>query len=507
MTDDDAVEHDEVLAGLIHRADLDGLVRLVDDCCAARDWARLRRLRDAARHAVGTGRQLWPAATLAEYRLALLAPAAWAAGVLDEGSGRFSIGPLTEVIAQHHTWSELAGLLEPGPRAAFVAQERVLRGEAIDPAAAAALPDVLELPYALGAWEPAYALATYGEDGGEFPAPDLPARLADVVLPSGAPTVVDDDAVELAVRQLVEPWTTSSNGRADVVAVEGDAAGALRALGVPRARWAPLAARMPSPGSPGPVRAAGPTVDAAAQPPGASARSGSSPRWSTPSTTGRCPSTSSAPLPTTCAGGGGTPTSRPPAGSCSSSSRIPPSTSPGRSALATRHDPARRRRAAVAIGAAPDRRARAPGHRRRRLVGTGAVDGEGAPTRTRPAPSCPARSRCCATSSTAPPPCAARPVRRPNGSAGSGSACPSPGLEELAEVVFDVTAPIVPVTHPQPFRGDLVLARGRVPKDLAGRPLTCSWTARRLDLVADRSSPHALRFEDVASFPLGEVTP
>jgi hypothetical protein len=240
VTDDDVVEPDEVLTGLIHRADLDGLVRLVDDCCATGDWARLRRLRDAARHAVGTGRQLWPAATLAEYRLALLAPAAWAAGVLDEGSGHFSIGPLTEVIAQHHTWSELAALLEPGPRAAFVAQERVLRGEAIDPVAAAALPDVLELPYALGAWEPAYALATYGEDGGEFPAPDLPARLADLTLPTGVPAVLDDDAVELAVRQLVEPWTTSSNGRADVVAVEGDAASALRALGVPQARWAPL---------------------------------------------------------------------------------------------------------------------------------------------------------------------------------------------------------------------------------------------------------------------------
>ena len=121
-------DDDEVLDGLIHRADLDGLVRLVDDCCASRDWARLRRLRDRARHAVGTGSQLWPAATLAEYRLALLAPAPWAAGVLDEGSGRFTIGPLTEVVAQHHTWRELAPLLDPGPRAALVAHERALAG-------------------------------------------------------------------------------------------------------------------------------------------------------------------------------------------------------------------------------------------------------------------------------------------------------------------------------------------------------------------------------------------
>ena len=80
---------------------------------------------------------------------------------------------------------------------------------------------------------------------------------------------------------------------------------------------------------------------------------------------------------------------------------------------------------------------------------------------------------------------------------------PVAGLEELAEVVFDVTAPVVPVTHPQPFRADLVLARGRVPRTFAGRPLACSWTARRLDLVADRSSRRAVRFEDLASFPLG----
>jgi hypothetical protein len=189
---------------------------------------------------VGTGRQLWPAATLAEYRLALLAPAPWAAGVLDEGSGRFTIGPLTEVVAAHHTWAELAPLLEPGPRAAIVAHERALRGESIPPATTSGLPDVLDLPYELADWEPAYPLATYTDDGGEFPTPDDPGPLVDVRLPSSPPPPLDDDAVELAVRQLVEAWTATSNGRADVVAVEGDAAGAVRALGVTRARWAPL---------------------------------------------------------------------------------------------------------------------------------------------------------------------------------------------------------------------------------------------------------------------------
>jgi len=64
---------DDALDELIHRADLDGLVRMIDDRCDDRDWDGLLRVRDRARHAVATGRQLWPAATLAEYRLALLA--------------------------------------------------------------------------------------------------------------------------------------------------------------------------------------------------------------------------------------------------------------------------------------------------------------------------------------------------------------------------------------------------------------------------------------------------
>jgi hypothetical protein len=234
---------DTQLDELIHRADLDGLVRLVDDCTSSRDWARLRRLRDRARHAVGTGRQLWPAATLAEYRLALLAPANFAAGVLDEGSGRFTVGPLTEVIAQHHSWTDLAPLLEPGPRAAFVAHERVLRHEAIDDTSVASLPDVLDLPFELGSWEPPYLLADYHDTSVDFPAPAVPRGLADVDVDvsAGDVTRLDDPAVELAVRQLVEPWTVSSDGHAELVAVDGDAASALHALGLPAARIAELA--------------------------------------------------------------------------------------------------------------------------------------------------------------------------------------------------------------------------------------------------------------------------
>jgi 2'-5' RNA ligase len=80
---------------------------------------------------------------------------------------------------------------------------------------------------------------------------------------------------------------------------------------------------------------------------------------------------------------------------------------------------------------------------------------------------------------------------------------PVAGLDDLAAVVFEATERLVPVTHPQPFQAELALARGRVPKELDGLPVSASWTARSVALVADRSSPRAPRYEDLGAFPLG----
>ncbi|HEU0041218.1 MAG TPA: hypothetical protein VFQ15_02595 [Jiangellaceae bacterium] len=80
---------------------------------------------------------------------------------------------------------------------------------------------------------------------------------------------------------------------------------------------------------------------------------------------------------------------------------------------------------------------------------------------------------------------------------------PVDGLDLLAAGVFEATADLVPVTHPQPFQADIVLARGRVPKELAGVPISGAWTARSVALVADRSSPQARRLENIVVFPLG----
>lgn len=240
----DEQPHDETLDELVSRADLDGLVRLVEARSASHDWAGVLRIRSGSRAAGNSGRQLWPAATLAEYRLALLAPPEWAASVIDDESGRFAIGPLSEVVAQHHTFADLWPHLPAGPRAGFVAHERVLRGEMIDPAIAALVHDVLELPFELLSWEPAYLLAEYGDHDVTAPSPDplSPRSFSPVRLPSSIEPLDRDDLfpVREAARQLLEPWTAGSNGRATVVGVDGGPGAALRALGVASARVAPI---------------------------------------------------------------------------------------------------------------------------------------------------------------------------------------------------------------------------------------------------------------------------
>jgi hypothetical protein len=158
--------------------------------------------------------------------------------VLDESdglSGRFTIGPLTEVAAQHHPWGDLESLLERGPRATLVAHERAIRGE---PITTSDLAEVLDIPTAIQPWEPAYATAIYADDGAQFPMPDLPDDWTTIDARQGAEEL--DDDVDLALRQLVEPWTTASNGRVESVCVAGEFADAIGALGLRRARMCSL---------------------------------------------------------------------------------------------------------------------------------------------------------------------------------------------------------------------------------------------------------------------------
>lgn len=217
---------------LINRADLDGLVRLIDDYCETRSWHDLLGLRDACKAAVANGKQVWPASTLAEYRLALLAPAEIAVQVVGEEAGRFTMGPLTEVIAQNHQWSELSEFLDPSPTSTYIAYECAIRGQSLS----GELFPALESPRLLLSIETNYALAEYHDNEAKFPTPAIPVMGNAIAIPESSATVIQDPDTSTAFHQLADAWTTQSNGELRITCVEGSVLDALGALNVQDAR-------------------------------------------------------------------------------------------------------------------------------------------------------------------------------------------------------------------------------------------------------------------------------
>jgi hypothetical protein len=224
----------------VEAGDVNALLRAVNVLCGERAWDELLDLADRCEDAIERGKQLWPIAAHIDYRVALEAPAEIAASVLVPDVARFSLGPLTEVAASTHTWTELAPHLEAPQNAAYVAQERVLRGEDLT-GDERAHPEVLELPLRLQPWEPTYALATYRADHVEVAEPWEPHTALHVHDPVDAPEV-DDAELEEALLALVTPWTAESNGAARAVVGAGGAVGAAARLTVGPVRAARVTA-------------------------------------------------------------------------------------------------------------------------------------------------------------------------------------------------------------------------------------------------------------------------
>ena len=221
---------DGVNAELVEAGDLDELTRHIDRLSAAGDWDGLVDLRDRCRRALERGRQLWPAASLAEYRLALDGPGRFAASVLEPGAGRFSLGPLSEVAASTHTWAEMAPFITPSPATSRLAHERAVRGERLADDPVARLFDDLQIPLALLSFEPAYATAEYRADGVTVEEPADPAAPWRPIMPVA--TQSRPHPAVAALREPVDAWSTESEGRVRVVAVRGDVEDALGALRV-----------------------------------------------------------------------------------------------------------------------------------------------------------------------------------------------------------------------------------------------------------------------------------
>lgn len=213
---------------LVEAAQPNELLQRVDALCEARRWGDLVDLARRCREAVERGKQLWPIAEHIDYRLALEGPALLAASVLSPAAGRFALGPLTEVAASTHTFSELGPHLTSPQVTGVLAAERVLRGEDLrrEPDAH---PEVLELPMVLQPWEPAYELATYRASKVTAPAPQVPAPTRPG---RGTPgEEIDDPELVRSLMDLAATWVTSSNGTADAAVAEGPAEAAIAGLG------------------------------------------------------------------------------------------------------------------------------------------------------------------------------------------------------------------------------------------------------------------------------------
>jgi 2'-5' RNA ligase len=78
------------------------------------------------------------------------------------------------------------------------------------------------------------------------------------------------------------------------------------------------------------------------------------------------------------------------------------------------------------------------------------------------------------------------------------------GLDELRDVVFDATMPIIPVTHPKslPWQPFIVLRRSRSPKELV-HPLSASWTVGEVVLAKGTRSKEGHGYETVEVIKLG----
>ena len=211
--------------------DLDGLLRLIDDSCADKDWEVLEQVALRSRPAHERGHQLWAAADHAEHRLALEAPAAQAAAAVLRDAVTFGIAALAEVAAATHTWDELdthLGAVAVGPLRSVVAHERVARGE--DLTGVELFEDPIGLPLLLTPWEPTFAEPTIGAYAIDDPVPAAgrldetgPVAHADAGGPDTAPG-------RNALLELTCTWAEESNGHRSAVGVRGDAAQAIAAL-------------------------------------------------------------------------------------------------------------------------------------------------------------------------------------------------------------------------------------------------------------------------------------
>ncbi len=218
------------LHSVVRTSGPDELMQIVNTLAAQRDWENLWSLRAESDALDRSDLALWTVTAHCDHVLALMAPATWVGRLFENRQSFSTLGPLTEIAAVNHSWRDLSEVLPPGPEAEIVAYERVVRGD-LDVAVDERLDtSVLNLPFALAPWEPAYPRARYTSSAAHFPAPTAPKFGSATTLP-GAGEAIGDPHVTEVFRELVAAWTTASTGHAHIITVEGNHLSAVAALG------------------------------------------------------------------------------------------------------------------------------------------------------------------------------------------------------------------------------------------------------------------------------------
>ena len=297
MSDRDDADADasdrRLLDGLIHRADLDGLVRLVDDCCA---HAGLGRPAPAARPGPPRRRHRPPAVAGGDAGRVPAGPAGAAA------SGRRPCST-RDVRAVHDRPADRGRRRAPHVGRAGAAARAAGRAPRSSPTSGCSAasrstrrrwpssPTCSSSRSSSRPWEPTYALADYNDAGPSSRARRAHARRRPSTCRSTSGTRLDDAdrrARRAPARRAVDVELQRPGRR-------GRRRGRRRPARSARSAWPARrgrrARRRPRrwPGWRGPVPAAAPTAAGAAPPPAGSARCGCSPRSATRSTTGRSP--------------------------------------------------------------------------------------------------------------------------------------------------------------------------------------------------------------------------
>ena len=217
-------------ADLVELGDLDELIRQVDRLCDGRDWHGLVDLRDRCRRALERGKQLWPRRGQRRVPPRPRSAGRWAGPMIVPGVRRFAVGPAARGRRVHPHLGRAptappAHAVSPrSPPTSGWCGARTSPRHRVSTAGSSSCRSVCSRG------SPPTRSPTY--DGRR-------ANVADVTRPKlepvdFRPASAGSTTAEAcrALVDLVTPWTTQSNGRAEAVAVAGD--GAPNAIATPR---------------------------------------------------------------------------------------------------------------------------------------------------------------------------------------------------------------------------------------------------------------------------------